>query len=194
MNLERAPGFLVDLRDAVVRGGGAADMTPAVRLQRGPHRDTQTVDLQPTAIDEPGGLHRGRLDDRRLAGLVREPLRHRDIFELASNGPVRRGGATGRERENEERGERTLNAHAGSLSGRPRASQRNSASTGVKSDGAIRATRFLAAETVAILTIAEARRNPTSGDFRSSARCAARCGLVLSRGRSSRRRPGWRCR
>src|SRR5438445_6048924 len=104
----------------MLRGGGAADMAPAVRLQRGPHGDAQALDLQPSPIDEPRGLHRGRLDDRGLAGLVREPLRHRDVFELAASGSGRRGGAPGRECEDEERGDRTLNAHARSLSGAPR--------------------------------------------------------------------------
>src|SRR5437867_10576773 len=168
MDLERAPGLLVDLRDAMVRGGGTADMTPGIGVQSSPHRDTQAVDLQPAAIDEPRGLHRGRLDDRGLAGLVREPLRYWDVFELASSGSGRRGSAPGREREDEERGDRTFNAHVRSLSGplqrrkEIRARGRR-ASIGARLDDDVRAS-----EEPSILTAAEARRNGTSGDFPSS--------------------------
>src|SRR2546427_2387272 len=119
-NLQRAPGLLVNLRDAVVPGGGAADVAPGVRLQRGPHGDAQALDLQPTPIHEPCGLHGRRLDDRRFTGLVREPPRHRNVFELAPNRPGGTGGAPGREREDEERGGDVLNVHVRSLSGPPR--------------------------------------------------------------------------
>src|SRR5437870_5584399 len=92
-NLERVTSLLVELCDAMVCGRGAADMAPAVRLQSGPHPDREAVDLHPTPIREPRGLYRRRLDDRGLVGQVREPVRQRDVFELASSRPGRRGSA-----------------------------------------------------------------------------------------------------
>src|SRR4030095_2232323 len=104
-------GLLVDLRDAVVCRGRAAHIAPAVRLQSGPHRDCEAVDLDPTPIHEPRGFYRRRLDDRGLAGLVREPVRHWDIFELASSRLGRRGRASSCEREEEQSSDRVSNVH-----------------------------------------------------------------------------------
>src|SRR5262249_36610279 len=75
-NFERATRLLVDLRDAVVRRRGAADLAPAVPLESRSHRGREAVDLDPAPIHEPRGLHGGRLDDRGLAGHIREPARH----------------------------------------------------------------------------------------------------------------------
>src|SRR5262249_1610934 len=161
MHLERASRLLVDLRDAVVRGGGAADVAPAVRLQGGPHRDAEAVDLEAAAIHEPRGLHRRRLDDRGLARLVRQPFRDRNVFELASSGPGRRGRASGREGEGEERGDRALNAHAWEPSRARRGVAKKFGPNRLDGD-------VLATENRGILSAAESERKGTSGEFSSS--------------------------
>jgi len=110
MNFERVTGLLVDLRDAVLGRGGAADVAPAVRLQRVPHRNREAVDIDPTPIHEPRGLDLRRLDDRGLVRLVREPVRYGDVFELASSRLRRRSRAPGGERDEKQHGECVLNS------------------------------------------------------------------------------------
>src|SRR5262249_57497318 len=72
-NFERAPRLLVDLRDAVVRRRGAADLPPTARFERRSHRGREAVDLDPTPIDQPCALHSARLADRGFSGPLPTP-------------------------------------------------------------------------------------------------------------------------
>src|SRR5207249_420391 len=112
---ERAARLLVDLRRAVGRDRRAADVAPAVRLEGRPQRQPQALDFQATAVHEARRLDHRRLDDRRLVGLVAQPLRHRNVLELAPHRPTGSGGAPGNEHHDEEREEYALNAHGGSV-------------------------------------------------------------------------------
>src|SRR5205823_75026 len=79
-DLQRRPGLLVDLGRAAALAARRADVPRAVGLERRAQRAAQAGRFGRRAIAEARRLGRGRLDDRRLAGAIREPLRDGDVF------------------------------------------------------------------------------------------------------------------
>src|SRR5438093_4745206 len=123
-DLERAPRLLVDLGGAAVLHARAADVSPAVGLERRAQRGAEAPGFEPAAIDQTGRLDRGRLDDRRLLREVREPPREGDVFELAPDS-LGGCGARAEKQQGEQRAKEFWESHGPKPSRRAAARQKD---------------------------------------------------------------------
>src|SRR5580704_2379241 len=89
-DLERAARLVVDLRNPFVRGRGR-EVMPAIGLQSRAERESEAIRRNPAFVEEAGRLHRRGLDDGGPIEVQHQPLRHRDVLELAALRLGRRG-------------------------------------------------------------------------------------------------------